>query len=423
MNVLAHLRERGLIDSLTSDELAERVCKPITLYLGFDPTADSLHLGHWLGIVLLIWFQKFGHTPIILIGGATGRIGDPSGKSIERPLLLEEELEANISALRIQFSQIAPGIEIVDNYSWLANWSLVDFLRDIGKQFRVGNMLAKESVKARLHSEEGLSFTEFSYQILQGYDFFHLLTTRNVELQLGGSDQWGNITAGLDVIRKLGKRGAYGLTFPLLTRSDGKKFGKSEGNVIWLDSRKCNPYQFYQYLLKIPDEDVILMLRRLTFLPLEKIAALAQEMKGSAYTPHTAQRLLATELTRLIHGEEKLQHALSMTESVAPGGETVLTKERLEALSGEIPHLVLSIGEFVDTKVVELLVRLGLAESKGAAHRLIQNGGVYLNNEKLEDPYRKIQLADRIAHRFVLLSAGKKKKGIVESAEEREGLS
>jgi len=413
-NVIDCLRDRGLIDAVSSDELQKRLDQPIKLYFGVDPTAESMHLGNWVGIVVVSWFQRYGHFPLFLVGGATARIGDPSGKSTERPLLSEEEIAKNVEALRGQFEKVLGTAKIVDNYEWLGKLSLLDFLRDAGKHFRVGTMLSKESVKARLQSEDGISFTEFSYQILQGYDFYHLFKHQGVELQLGGSDQWGNITAGLELIRKVEGKSAYCLTFPLLTRSDGKKFGKSEGGAVWLDEKKFSPYQFYQYLIGIPDADVIKMLKMLTFMPLEEIAELEKSMSSPSYSPNTAQKKLAEELTRLIHGEEGLKRALAATQAAAPGAETELSIEVLREVAKEIPHVSLSNDEIIGAKIVDLFVQLGLASSKSEAYRLIQSGGAYLNNQKLEDPHRKASATDLIGGRYLLLAAGKKKKGLVE---------
>ena len=254
-NVIDALIERGFIDQITHQELRDRVNKPIKVYVGFDPTADSLHLGNLVGIMGLAWFQKFGHTPYVILGGATGLIGDPSGKSAERNLLDADTLAHNIRCLEsffkhiLQFSE-GPRPVILNNNDWLGKFSLVDFLRDVGKHFRLGPMLAKEMVRTRLESEDGMSFTEFTYQTLQGYDFHYLCKEHGVTLQMGGSDQWGNITAGTELNRKLGGETLYGVIFPLLTRSDGKKFGKSESGAIWLSGDKLSPYQFYQHLFQ-----------------------------------------------------------------------------------------------------------------------------------------------------------------------------
>ncbi len=419
-NVIDCLESRGLLEAITSEDLRERCKKPLRLYLGVDPTADSLHLGNWVGLVIMAWFQRYGHAPFLLIGGATGRIGDPSGKSTERPLLSEEEIKKNVAALRRQFEKVLdfrPGpaaAKIVDNYDWLGKLSLLDFLRDVGKHFRVNVMLTKEMVKARLESEEGISYTEFSYQMLQAYDFYHLHKQQNVELQIGGSDQWGNIVSGLDLIRKLEGKTAYGLTNPLLTRSDGKKFGKSEGGAVWLDPEKFSPYQFYQYLIGIPDADVIKMLKMLTFLDLEEIHKIQKSMQESSYVPNTAQKRLAEELTRLMHGEEGLERALRATKGAAPGAETVLDVDVLKEISAEIPSIQLSRASIDGIKLVELFVQTGLSPSKSEAHRLIQSGGAYLNNKKIEDPQARLSNADLIGDRYVLLAAGKKKKGLIE---------
>lgn len=418
--IIECLRERGLVDALTSSELEERVKKPITLYLGFDPTADSLHLGHWLGIVIMVWFQRYGHSPVVILGGATGRVGDPSGKSSERPFLSDTEIASNVEALRKQFQrafsfdQGPSSARLIDNHDWLGKFTFLEFLRDVGKHFRVGAMLAKESVRARIESEEGISFTEFSYQILQAYDFYHLHKHFGVELQLGGSDQWGNITAGLDLIRKLDGRMAYGLTFPLLTRSDGKKFGKSEGGAVWLDPLKFSPYQLYQYLIAIPDTDVIKMLKMLTFVSLSEIADLEKSMAASTYVPNTAQKKLAEELTRLIHGETGVEKALRVTAMASPGFETELKAEILKEMLADLPHITRSKHAIIDAKVVDLFVEVGLTSSKAEAHRLIQGSGAYLNNQKIDDPHRKLSSLDIIEGAFILLAVGKKKKGIIE---------
>jgi tyrosyl-tRNA synthetase len=419
-NIIDCLESRGLIDAITSEDLRKRLKDPIRLYLGFDPTADSLHIGHWLGMVILQWFQRFGHKPIVILGGATARIGDPSGKSVERPLLSEQEIMSNVLAIRRQFERFLDlskesGAKIVDNYEWLGKFSFLDFLRDVGKHFRVGTMLAKESVKARIQSEEGISFTEFSYQIIQAYDFYYLSKHYDVELQLGGSDQWGNITAGLDLIRKLEGKPAFGLTFPLLTRSDGKKFGKSEGGAVWLDPKKFSPYQFYQYFIGIADIDVIKLLKMITFVELAEIEELEQAMKQPQYVPNTVQRRLAEELTRLIHGKEGLERALKVTKGAAPGSETALDVEVLEEIAVEIPTIQIELSTIETVKLIDLFVQTGLTSSKGEATRLIQSGGAYLNNRKIEDPQVKVSRDDLVGGRYLLLAVGKKKKGLIEA--------
>ena len=416
-NIIDVLLERGFVDQMTSPDLKEAVKKPIGVYLGFDPTADSLHLGNLMGIVALAWFQRFGHTAYALIGGATGRVGDPSGKSSERPMLTDEALAHNVSRLTeflhqiLHFSYGTKPI-VVNNNDWLGKMSLIDFLRDVGKLFRIGPMLAKESVRARVQSEEGMSFTEFSYQILQGYDFYHLNQRYGVCLQLGGSDQWGNITAGTEFNRKLKGDTLYGLTFPLLTRSDGKKFGKSEDGAIWLSADKLSPYHFYQYLIRVPDADVIRLLKLLTFLDLEEIRLIEEGMEACA---NSAQKRLAEEVTRFVHGEEGLQAAMRVTEGIAPGGaEVELSGEVLRTLAADMPHIRLPHGDVVGQKFIDLALRIGLVPSKGEGARLVKNGGAYLNNERISDPAFTIGEGDLIDRKYLLLSAGKKKRILVE---------
>lgn len=418
-HVLDCLQARGLVDAVTAEGLYERLHKPIRLYLGFDPTADSLHLGHLTGMMVMAWFQKFGHTPVVILGGATGRIGDPSGKSIERPLLSEEEIASNVESLRLQFARVldfhhaSSPAKILDNYSWFGQYSLLHFLRDIGRHFRVGAMLGKESVRARIESEEGISFTEFSYQLLQAYDFYYLQTHENVELQLGGSDQWGNITAGLDLIRKLVGKQAYGFTFPLLTRSDGKKFGKTEGGAVWLDENKLSPYQFYQYLVRLPDADVIRLMKMLTFMELDEIASYEADMQKPEYIPNTAQKRLAEEVTRLVHGEENLLRAQKATEGAAPGSDAVLDVKVLEAIAQDLPNLELPVTSVVGQKLLELVVLAGLLPSKSESQRMMQNGGIYLNNRKETDVQRRLSADDLIGQKYLLVAAGKKKKALI----------
>lgn len=404
---------------MTSDELKMRCDRPLKVYIGFDPTADSLHLGNLLGLVALSWFQKFGHTPVALLGGATGRIGDPSGKSQERPLLSEAALSHNISCLgqflkKILHFKEGPTPVILNNESWLNSFSFIDFLRDVGKHFRIGQMLGKESVRARMQSEDGLSFTEFSYQVLQAYDFYYLHQKQDIVLQLGGSDQWGNITAGVELNRRLGGDPIYGLTFPLLTRSDGKKFGKSEEGAIWLSPEKLSPYQFYQHLFRMSDADVIRMLKMLTFIDLQEIEEIEREMGRSSYVPNTAQKRLAAEVTYFVHGQEGLLAAERVSDGVAPGSESTLNAEALSRLVHDMPHALLEADQVVGKKFVDIALLVGLTPSKSEAVRLIQNGGAYLNNERISDTAFLFRSEDLIEGEFLLLSAGKKKRVLVQ---------
>ncbi len=417
-NIVECLQERGFIESITSEEFHKAASHPLKVYVGFDPTADSLHLGNLVGIMGLAWFQRFGHTPYAILGGATGRIGDPSGKSVERPLLDEEVLNQNIRSLRSFFEKIlpidvGPKPVILDNNDWFSRFSLIDFLRDIGKHFRVGTMIAKEMVRNRLNSEEGISYTEFSYQILQAYDFHYLNLHHGVTVQMGGSDQWGNITAGTELNRKLGGPQLFGLTFPLLTRSDGKKFGKSESGAIWLSPDKLTPYQFFQYLYGIPDADVIRLLKMLTFLSIKEIDALEQRMKTPDYVPNSAQKLLASEVTRFVHGEEGLTAALRVTEGMAPGANATLNGTTLRELAKDMGCTELNKSEVINQKYVDVAVKIGLLPSKGEAMRLIKNGGAYLNNERVEDPAFILSKKNLVDGVYLIMSAGKKKRILV----------
>lgn len=417
-NVIDFLEKRGVIDKITSDKLKERANKPLKAYIGFDPTANSLHLGNLVGIIALAWFEKFGHFPVVLIGGATGKIGDPSGKSTERPLLTHETLQKNVEGIRKQFQRYLKNPLILNNDDWLTSYSLVGFLRDIGKHFRVGPMLGKDSVRSRFRSEEGISFTEFSYQVLQGYDFYHLSEKEDVILQIGGSDQWGNITAGMELTRKLSGKTIFGMTFPLLTRSDGAKFGKSEDGAIWLDPKKTSPYQFYQYLVRVSDEDVIKLMKMLTFMELEEIETFEKRIQSGDFTPNAAQKKLAEEVTRFVHGEDGLRIALKVTEAVSPGSKASLDPEVFEEIAKDMPHTLMRTQDVIDQTYAEVAVRSGLLMSKAEGNRMIKNGGAYLNNEKIDDPSFMIQSKHIIGGKYLLFSAGKKKKILIKVEKE-----
>ncbi|QVL57211.1 MAG: tyrosine--tRNA ligase [Simkaniaceae bacterium] len=417
-NVIDFLEKRGFIDNVTSDELKKRADKPLKAYIGFDPTADSLHLGNLVGIVALAWLEKFGHSPVVLLGGATGKIGDPSGKSTERPLLTHEVLQKNVEGIRKQFNRCLKNPTILNNDDWLTNYGLVGFLRDVGKHFRVGPMLGKDSVRSRFQSEEGISFTEFSYQVLQGYDFYYLSENEDVILQMGGSDQWGNITAGMELTRKLSGKTIYGMTFPLLTRSDGAKFGKSEQGAIWLDPERTSPYQFYQYLVRVSDEDVIKLMRMLTFMNLEEIETFEKAIQSGTFTPNAAQKKLAEEVTRFVHGEEGLQIALKVTEAAAPGSKASLEPEVLEEIAKDMPHTLMKMEDIIDQTYADIAAKSGLLTSKAEGNRMIKNGGAYLNNEKIGDQSFFIQSNHIIGGKYLLLGAGKKKKILIKIEKE-----
>lgn len=440
-NVVAILRARGLVQDITSPELEDIASQEsLLVYCGFDPTAESLHLGNLLGIMVLAWFQRCGHRPVALLGGATGRVGDPSGKSSERPVLSEDVIERNTAGIEgILRSLLAapPGFAasellVVNNLDWFGTMPLLTFLRDIGKAARVGTMLAKDSVRSRMASETGISYTEFTYQLLQGYDFVHMARTMGVKVQIGGSDQWGNITAGTDLVRRMlgegdGAKGdgslptssqstttsaqCYGLTFPLLLKSDGTKFGKSESGAIWLRADMLSPYQFYQALLKTADADVINFLRMLTFLPLDEIDEIETAMATAGYLPNTAQRRLAEEVTRFVHGEEGVAQALKATAALAPGvssGE--LDIDTLEAAAGDAPSVELANDEIVGQPLADVMVVAGMQPSKAAVRRLIKGGGVRVNNNKVDDEMYTLVEGDLIDGRLMLLAAGKKNK-------------
>jgi tyrosyl-tRNA synthetase len=390
-----------------------------------------------LGLIVLSWFRRSGHNVVALIGGATARVGDPSGKSLERPELDVETLERNTAGIentirtilgRAQYPNLEEfnvngndsSVVVLNNYDWWKEFSLLDFLKRVGKYARVGSMMAKESVRKRLDSEQGMSYTEFTYQLLQGYDFLHLFQNEGVSVQIGGSDQWGNITAGTDLIRKIlqveGATATYGLTFPLLLKSDGTKFGKSEDGAIWLSPSYLSPYKFYQYFFSVPDADVIRFLKILTFLDIDEIVKLDEEMKKPGYVPNTAQRRLAEEVTRFVHGEDGLSEALRATEALRPGSETKLDWKTIEGIAEDVPSCSLAYDDVLNQSLVDLSVSSGLFDSKSAARRLLKQGGLYLNNSRVDSENKKVEAADIVDGRVLLLSAGKKNKVLVRIA-------
>ncbi|CAL8108537.1 unnamed protein product [Prunus armeniaca] len=419
-NVVEILEERGLLESLTSEHLRQACSDPslppLKVYCGFDPTAESLHLGNLLGIIVLSWFQRCGHRPIALIGGATARIGDPSGKSLERPELDLDTLSLNTSGVSNNITRILGGISILNNYEWWKEVRLLEFLKDVGRYARVGSMIAKESVKKRLESEQGMSYTEFTYQLLQGYDFLYLFQNEGINVQIGGSDQWGNITAGTELIRKIlrADAAAYGLTFPLMLKSDGTKFGKSEDGAVWLSPSMLSPYKFYQYLFSVPDADVVRFLKILTFMDMDEIKQLENEMKGPGYLPNTAQRRLAEEVTRFVHGQDGLDEALKATEALRPGADTKLDWKTIQAISEDVPSCSFPYNQVLDLSLVDLSVSSGLLDSKSAARRLLKQGGLYLNNSRVDNENKRVEPQDIVDGKLLLLSAGKKNKVLVQ---------
>jgi tyrosyl-tRNA synthetase len=408
--LLKTLTARGLLQDATSglDERLER--GPVTAYVGLDPTADSLHVGNLVPIMGAAWLQRLGHSPIVLVGGGTGMVGDPSGKRSERPILPVEEIDRNAAAIRGQVARFLDfesgkphAARLRNNADWLRKLPLMEFLRDTGKHLTLGFMLQKESVRSRL--ESGISYTEFSYMAIQAYDFWHLFRTEQCELQIGGSDQWGNITAGIELIGKREGRQAYGLVFPLITTTSGSKFGKSEAGNVWLDPAKTSPYQFYQFWINTDDRDVERYLKLFTFLPLEELAT---TLRDHARDPgkRVAQRLLAREVTSQVHGQAAAEQAIRTSEALFSSGQLPM-----QALP-EMPTRQVSRSDWGGRlSVVDLLVASGLASSKADARRGIQGKGFYLNDEPIETV--DLQLDESQLHgppesRFVILRKGKK---------------
>lgn len=414
-NVLDILQERGLMEGGTSiEETRQALAQPTAIYCGFDPTADSLHLGSLVPLIGLKWFEKSGHRPIAIVGGATGMIGDPSGKAKERQLLDEKTISSNLAGIQKNIEKFLDSPLILNNLDWFRHFSCISFLRDVGKMFRMGPMLSKESVRVRLESEDGMSFTEFCYQLLQGYDFLYLFEKYGVSLQLGGSDQWGNIVSGIELIRKMHGKPAFGVTFPLLTKSDGQKFGKSEQGTIWLSPEKLSPYGFYQYLVRIADADVIKLMKMITFLEMEEIHYWEKTMQSEEYTPTHAQKRLAEEVTRLVHGPDGLLAALRATEGLAPGGVAALDASAFVRFGEEVPKQKLHFTQVLGASLVDLLVLTRLLPSKSEARRWIRNGGVYLNNEKITNEHTVFSNTYLIGGQWTLLAIGKKNKLVLE---------
>jgi tyrosyl-tRNA synthetase len=422
-NIVQTLFRRGLIDGQTHQDIDAIVEKnaPMRLYCGFDPTADSLHLGHLVAIMGLGWFRRYGHIPTVIVGGATGLIGDPSGKSQERNLLSNDVLFHNVKCIRKTLDTILSriggthDIVLLNNNDWFSSMNCIEFLRDVGKHFRIGTMLGRESVRTRLAAEEGMSYTEFSYQLLQAYDFYHLFSQYGVSLQLGGSDQWGNITAGIELIRRLTGQEAWGLTFPLLVKSDGKKFGKSEQGAIWLSEEKLSVYDFYQYLVRTSDQDVIRLLKALTLLDIEMIDDLEQSMARSDYQQNSAQKLLAAEVTRLVHGEEGLQKALKTTAQAMPGAEEVVySAQAIKEMLSQVPSFALSKTSVIDARICDVLATCGFVESRAEARRNIKNGGVAVNSRKISDEFDTLVNTDLIEEKYIVFSLGKKRRAVLE---------
>ncbi|HEX2188870.1 MAG TPA: tyrosine--tRNA ligase [Longimicrobiaceae bacterium] len=419
-NFFDEMEARGLVHGASEGARQLFESGPVTGYVGFDPTGSSLHVGHLLPLLALARLQRAGHRPVALVGGGTGMIGDPSGKSVERQLLTREDVERNVEALRPQLARFldfeGPGAALlVDNHEWLGSMLLIDFLRDVGKHFTVNYMLAKDSVARRLEQESGLSVTEFSYSLLQAYDYLMLSDRHGAALQMGGSDQWGNITSGMELIRRTRGRHAHGLVMPLITTAGGQKFGKTEAGAVWLDPERTSPFRFYQFWLNTDDRDVRHYLNAFTFLPPDEVAAVMEEQSANP-AARAAQRRLAVEVTRMVHGGEGLERAERATgvlfgsRAARELGAAELLDVFADVPSTETPRTRLE-GEGIP--VVDLLAESGIAASKGEARRLIAGGGLYLNGERIAGPDQRVTAGDAIDGQVLLLRKGKKENRVV----------
>jgi tyrosyl-tRNA synthetase len=422
-DIIHELTWRGLIHQMTSPETLSDWLKekPRTVYVGFDPTADSLHVGHLVPLSNLRRFQQCGHRPIALAGGATGMIGDPSGKSEERNLLTKEQIEANILGVEKQFRKFLrfddspTGAVLANNADWFSQIMYIDFLRDVGKHFPVNMMMAKDSVRLRLeNTESGLSFTEFSYMLMQSYDFVHLYKTYNCEMQLGASDQWGNITMGCEYARRIGVRGQLqGLTSPLLTKSDGSKMGKTESGTLWLDPNRTPPYQFYQYWINLDDAEVEKVLKIFTDLSQAEIAGVMMDHQADP-GKRTAQRKLADELTLLVHGDTGLSAAKKATDIFFGGEINALDDRALCSIFADVPSKELSKQRLTEgLSLIDALVESGLSSSKGEARRTIQQGGAYINNRPMHDDKAVLTVEHLASESVMVLRTGKKKYALL----------
>ncbi|MBQ4143852.1 MAG: tyrosine--tRNA ligase [Thermoguttaceae bacterium] len=420
-DVIAELRWRKQIFQTTDDTniSAWLMEKPRALYAGFDPTADSLHVGHLMALMILRRFQKAGHRPIALVGGATGMIGDPSGKSAERKQLTPETVAYNVECIKKQvgrFLDFGDGPEdavLVNNYDWLANKTFIEFLRDVGKCFPVNAMLAKDSVRSRLERENGLSYTEFSYMLLQSYDFVHLYREFGCELQVGGSDQWGNITTGIDLARRMEGVQLYGMTAPLLTKSDGTKMGKTESGALWLDAEKCSPYQFYQYWMNVEDSEVVKLLSLMTDLEREEVESITAAHL-EAPEKRFGQRRAAEEITRLVHGDDGLAAAQKATEIFFGAEIKDLKDEQLRSIFKDVPSAEFTRAELeAGIGIGDALVKSGVAKTKSDVRRASEQGGLYVNNQRVADIRLPLTVENLASESTIVLRMGKKKYSLV----------
>ncbi|AEJ24319.1 tyrosine--tRNA ligase [Streptococcus equi subsp. zooepidemicus] len=416
MNIFEELKARGLVFQTTDEEALVKALTEgqVSYYTGYDPTADSLHLGHLVAILTSRRLQLAGHKPYALVGGATGLIGDPSFKDAERSLQTKEtvldwsqKIKEQLSCF-LDFDNGENKAELVNNYDWFSQISFIDFLRDVGKHFTVNYMMSKDSVKKRI--ETGISYTEFAYQVMQGYDFYELNAKHNVTLQIGGSDQWGNMTAGTELLRKKADKTGHVMTVPLITDATGKKFGKSEGNAIWLDAKKTSPYEMYQFWLNVMDDDAVRFLKIFTFLSLDEIAAIEEQFNAARHE-RLAQKTLAREVVTLVHGEAAYQQALNITEQLFAGAIKNLSAAELKQGLSNVPNYQVQAEDSLN--IVDMLVTAGISPSKRQAREDLQNGAIYLNGERLQDLDYSLSTADRIDNQLTVIRRGKKKYAVL----------
>ncbi|UGQ07196.1 tyrosine--tRNA ligase [Streptococcus anginosus] len=412
MHIFDELKERGLVFQTTDEEALRKALAEgnVSFYSGYDPTADSLHLGHLVPILVMKHLQLAGHKPYALVGGATGLIGDPSFKDTERSLQTKETVEGWVRSIQAQVSRFLDfengdnKAEMVNNYDWFSDISFIDFLRDVGKYFTVNYMMSKESVKKRI--ETGISYTEFAYQIMQGYDFFELNRQYGVTLQIGGSDQWGNMTAGTELLRRKADKTAHVITVPLITDATGKKFGKSEGNAVWLNADKTSPYEMYQFWMNVMDADAVRFLKIFTLLPLDEIEEIGKQFEAA---PHErlAQKILAREVVTLVHGEKAYKEALNITEQLFVGNiKNLSVKELKQGLRG-VPNYQVKADD--NLNIVELLVTASVVNSKRQAREDVQNGAIYINGERIQALDYRLTDADKLENELTVIRRGKKK--------------
>lgn len=416
MNIFEELKARGLVFQTTDEEALVKALTEgqVSYYTGYDPTADSLHLGHLVAILTSRRLQLAGHKPYALVGGATGLIGDPSFKDAERSLQTKETVLEWSDKIKGQLSQFldfengANKAELVNNYDWFSQISFIDFLRDVGKYFTVNYMMSKDSVKKRI--ETGISYTEFAYQIMQGYDFYELNQKFNVTLQIGGSDQWGNMTAGTELLRRKADKTGHVMTVPLITDASGKKFGKSEGNAVWLDADKTSPYEMYQFWLNVMDEDAIRFLKIFTFLSLEEITEIEKAFDAARHE-RLAQKTLAKEVVTLVHGEEAFKQALNITEQLFAGNIKNLSAAELKQGLSNVPNYQVQVED--NLNIVEILVSSSISPSKRQAREDVQNGAIYLNGERIQDLDYTLTEDDKIDGQLTVIRRGKKKYAVL----------